>query len=82
MLASVTLQISLPVAVNVEPPDHALTLNWLLPDRGMNRLPPPCDVAWKTDVNRQKPRHHCLLSQIIDHPKPTLQFLYDRVRPR
>jgi hypothetical protein len=53
VLASVTLQISLPVAVDVEPPDHAPALNRLLPDRRVNGLPAPCDVAGKTDVNRQ-----------------------------
>jgi hypothetical protein len=51
LLASVTLQISLSVAVDVESSDHAPALNRLLPDRRMNRLPPPCDVAWKADVN-------------------------------
>jgi len=78
----VTPEISLSVAVNIQPSDHAPAVNRLLPDRRMNRLPPPRDVAWKANINRHKSRHHCLLSQIIDHPKPTLQFLYDRVRPR
>jgi hypothetical protein len=53
MLASVTLEVALPVAVDVEPPDHAPALNWIFPDRRMNSLPAPCDVAWKTDVNGQ-----------------------------
>ena len=61
LLASVTPEISLSVAVNVEPPDHAPALNRILPDRRMNRPPPPCDVAWKADVNRQKSRHQCSL---------------------
>jgi hypothetical protein len=26
--------------------------------------PPPCNVAWKADVNRQKSRHQCSLSPV------------------
>jgi len=71
----------LSVAVNVEPPDHAPALNRILPDRRMNRPPPPCDVAWKADVNRQKSRHQCSLWPAIDRPKLTLQFPL-RICPR
>src|SRR5262249_54645202 len=57
LLASVASETSLSVAVNVEPPDHAPAFDRFLPDRRMNHLPPPCDVARKADVNRQKSRH-------------------------
>ena len=73
------LEGTLPVAVDVEASNHAPALNRNLPDRRMKGLPAPCDVAGKTDVNRQKSRHRCSLSRVINHPKPTFQFLYDRV---
>ena len=52
VLASVTHQVPLVIAVNVKASDHAAALNRIFPDRGINGLPAPCDVAWKTDVNR------------------------------
>jgi len=51
LLASVTSQVPLPIAINVGPPDHPPTLHWLLPDGGSHRLPAPCDVAGKANVH-------------------------------
>ena len=51
MLAAMTLQIALPIAVDDEPPDPAPPLHRLFPDRGVNGLPPPGDVAWKAYIN-------------------------------
>jgi len=67
----VTLEVALPVAVDVEAPDHAAALNRILPDRCMNGLPTPCDVAWKTNVNGQESRHQCYLSRVVDRSKPS-----------
>src|SRR5690349_14298006 len=78
LLASVTLQISLSVAVDVESSDHAPALNRLLPDRRMHRLPAPYDVAWQADVNRQKSRHQCFLSRVVGHPKPLFNWACEK----
>src|SRR4029077_18059186 len=80
VLASVTLEVTLPVAVDVEAPDHAPALNWILPDRRINGLPAPCDVAWKTDVNRHESRHQCFLSGVVDRSKPFSISLRPRSR--
>src|SRR5215471_8682205 len=73
-------EISLSVTVNVEPPNHAPALNRILPDRRVNRLPPPCDVAWEPDVNRQKSRHHQLASHYPSEDASAPVQLHDRGR--
>src|SRR5262250_910747 len=57
LLPSVTREIRLSVAVDVEPPHHPPALDRILPDRGTNGPPPPGEVARKADVDRQKSRH-------------------------
>ena len=53
LFASVPGQVSLLVAIDVEPPDYPSILNWFLPDGGSHRLPTPGDVAGKTNVHRE-----------------------------
>ncbi len=50
MFASVSLQISLTVSVQIQPPGPALALHWIFPDSGMYGAALPLDVAWETDV--------------------------------
>jgi hypothetical protein len=69
-----TLEVTLPVAVDVEAPDRVSALNWIFPDRCMNGLPTPWNVAWKTNVNGQESRHQCFLSRVVDRSKPLFDF--------
>jgi len=80
LLASMSPEISLSVTVNVEPPNHAPALNRILPDRRVNRLPPPCDVSWEPDINRQKSRHHQLASHYPSEDASAPVQLHDRGR--
>src|SRR6202044_1705787 len=57
LLAPVTSQIALPVAVNIQPPNQTSTLNRTLPHRTADDLPSPVDVPWKANVDRQKSGH-------------------------
>ena len=50
VLAPVSRQIPLPVAVDIEPPCHAAALNRCLPDGRANSLFSPRDVAREADV--------------------------------
>src|SRR5262249_40192257 len=61
VLAAMSGQISLTVAVNVQPPHHAPALHGRLPNRGVNRLPPPRDVARQAYVDRKQACRHSLL---------------------
>ena len=51
MLSSMSGKISLPVAHNVQPANHAPALHRLLPNAGVNGLPPPRDIARQTYVD-------------------------------
>ena len=61
VLASVSGQVPLSVAVNVEPPHHAPTLDRCLPNGGVNSLPSPRDVARQAHIDRKQARRHSLL---------------------
>jgi hypothetical protein len=50
MLAAVSGQIPLTIAVDIEPPHHPPALNRCLPNGSVNSLPLPRDVTQKTDV--------------------------------
>src|SRR5262249_24085825 len=56
-LATVTLQISLAVAVDVQPPDLAATADRVLPNGRVHALAFPFDVARQADVHREQLRH-------------------------
>src|SRR5271165_737202 len=71
MLSPVPGKISLAISLYIQPADHPPALNRLLPNRGANRLPFPCDVAGKTDVNRHKPSHRNPL--IADARRSTIE---------
>src|SRR5215470_11946674 len=60
LLAAVPVQVPLPIAVDVEPPCHAPTLNWRLPDGGADSLAPPGDVARQTHIDGKQSCHHIL----------------------
>jgi hypothetical protein len=55
-------QIPLPVTVDVEPPRNTTALNGGLPDRGVDRLPSPRDIARQTHIHRKQARHRALLA--------------------
>ncbi len=50
MLPTVTGEIGLRIANNIELAHHSSPLNWTFPDRGTDSLTVPCHVAWKTDI--------------------------------
>jgi len=57
VFASVTLQVSLAIAVDVQPPDLTATADRVLPNGRVHGLPFPWDVARQTDVHREQLRH-------------------------
>src|SRR5512132_606856 len=57
MLAAMTDEVALTVAVDVEPSYHAPAWNRRLPDGGVHALAVPPDVTWKPSVYRKQPRH-------------------------
>jgi len=50
MFASVSLQISLTVPVEIQPADPTSARHRILPDSGVHGATLPLDVAWETDV--------------------------------
>jgi hypothetical protein len=50
LLSTMTGEIALAVANNIELVHHLPSRNWTFPDGGMDSLAVPCHVAWKTDV--------------------------------
>jgi hypothetical protein len=50
LLPTMTGEIALGVANNIELAHHFSSLNWTFPDRGTDSLTVPCHVAWKTDI--------------------------------
>src|SRR6516165_9583668 len=53
VFATVTLQVSLAVAVDVQPPDFAATADRVLPHGRVHALAFPLDVARQADVHRE-----------------------------
>jgi hypothetical protein len=50
LLSTVTFEIALRVAVNVQLSHHSPLRNWSLPDRGSNGFAVPRHVAWNPDI--------------------------------
>jgi hypothetical protein len=57
-------EVSLPIAINIQPPDHPSTLQRLLPDASVNRLAAPCYVARKTNIDGYQHGHSTIFSRI------------------
>jgi hypothetical protein len=50
LLTTMTREIALRIAIDIELAHHVPSRNWTFPDRGTDSLTVPCDVAWKTDI--------------------------------
>jgi hypothetical protein len=50
VLATMTGEIALRIANNIELAHRSSVRHWRFPDRGVNNLTVPCHVAWKTDI--------------------------------
>ena len=74
LLAAVSAQVALPVAVEVQPARHHRSGNRLFPDAGVHRLPVPRDVAWQADVHGQEHGHAAMMpaARSASHPSDTL----------
>ena len=59
VLAAVPRQISLAIAIDVEPPHRSPALNGRFPDGGVDGPSLPCDVPRQADVDRKQARHRC-----------------------
>src|SRR4051812_4675374 len=57
LLAPMAGDVTLPVSVQIQPPHVPPPGRGILPDAGMNSVPLPRDVAWKSDVHGDKKRH-------------------------
>src|SRR5690348_4776418 len=57
VFAAMPRQISLAVAIDVEPPCHPSALDRRLPDGGVDGFPLPLDVARQTHIDREQTRH-------------------------
>ena len=57
VLSTVTGQITLCVAIEVQPPNSASSLHRLLPHGRVDRLSAPCDLAGSARVHGQQPCH-------------------------
>src|ERR1700750_1121891 len=57
VFAAMPRQISLAVAIDVEPPRHPPAWNGRLPDGGVEVFPLPLDIAWQAHIDRKQPRH-------------------------
>ena len=62
VFAAMPRQISLAVAIDVEPPYHPSALNRRLPDGGVDGFPLPRDVAWQAYIDREQSRAIVLIS--------------------
>jgi hypothetical protein len=58
---------SVPVTTDIEPPHQAPALDRCLPDRRVNRLSAPRDVARQTYVYRHQACHHSSPMPTITH---------------
>jgi hypothetical protein len=63
VLATVAAQISLSIAVDVQPADQATSLHRSFPDPGVDGGVAPGHVEREANVHSQEPRHH--------RPQPT-----------
>ena len=59
LLSTVSGQVTLPVAIDVQTPHHPAAVNRVLPYPGVDDPALPLDVLRETDVDRQEPRHPC-----------------------
>ena len=50
LLPTMTGEIGLRIAIDIELAHHSPSLNWRFPDRGSDSLAVPCHVARKTDI--------------------------------
>jgi hypothetical protein len=50
LLPTMTAEIALRIANNIELAHHLSALHWTFPDRGTDSLTVPCHVTWKTDI--------------------------------
>ena len=57
VLAAVPEQVSLPIAIDVEPAYHARALNRCFPDGGVDGLALPWNVARQAHIDRQQASH-------------------------
>jgi len=57
VFASVSSEIPLTIAVDIQPADCDPALHWLLPDCGVDLFASPGHVTGKPDVNGYKPSH-------------------------
>src|SRR5262249_19322063 len=57
LFSTVTVQITLRVTIDVEPPNQAPSLHGLFPHGRVHYLPAPCDLPGTTHVDRQQPCH-------------------------
>src|ERR1700735_2607395 len=62
MLAAVSLQIALTIAVDVEPPHPSTALHGRFPNSGMDSFALPRDVARESNIDREQARHLCLVA--------------------
>jgi hypothetical protein len=62
MLAAVSLQVALTIALDVEPPHHSTALHGRFPNSGMDSFALPRDVAREPNINREQARHLCLVT--------------------
>jgi hypothetical protein len=51
VLAAVTNEVSLPIAVYVKSPHQASALDWILPNGGVDGITPPRNILWQADVD-------------------------------
>jgi hypothetical protein len=66
VFAAMPRQISLAVAIDVEPSCHAPALDRRLPDGGVYGFPLPLDVAWPAHIHRKQARHRVRLRSSIE----------------
>jgi hypothetical protein len=51
VLAAMTNEVSLPIAVYVKPTHHASALDGVLPSGSVDGLTPPRNILWQADVD-------------------------------
>src|SRR5262245_32647255 len=61
LLTPVPGQVTLTVSVEIQPADPTQATHRSLPDSGLNRAPPPLDLARKANVHRYEPSHRVLV---------------------
>jgi hypothetical protein len=48
-------QVSLPITIDIELSDEEAAWRWTLPDARVDGFAAPRDIAWQSDINRDKP---------------------------